>query len=210
MSEQHRDFGQYLDRQLTKIPFGSLGKRELELLLLKGMLDVGLCERDPVVVAHKFSLTLSKAHAYLTDLALREPVLSDQDAIRRLGDCLKSSEVNISADEILIPLPAADLRTWLERKLAQAKLIQGETLRRDLIRISPRALLNVLDFCEGHISPKEALKIVKRQMSDVSWISDADEQWKGQSKWRDVALPVTANVGSIIQAVVALQGVVGG
>jgi hypothetical protein len=55
----------------------------------------------------------------------------------------------------------------LERKLARAKLIQGETLRRDLIRISPRALLNVLDYCQGHLTPKEALKKIEQQLPDV-------------------------------------------
>lgn len=207
MSVQHRDFGQYLDRQLTQSPFGSLGKRELELLLLKAMLDAGLCERDPVAVAHRLSLTLSKAHTYLTDLALREPVLSDQEAIRRLSDWMQSSEVKISPDEILIPLPAADLRIWLERKLAQARLIQGETLRRDLIRISPRALLSVLDFCEGHISPKEACKKLEQQFPDAPWLSDAKSNWKGKSRWCDVVLPATANIASILQVILPIAGV---
>jgi len=66
MSVKHQKFGQFLDRQFTQVPFGSLGKRELELVLLKGMMDAELCERDPVAVAHRFGLTLSKAHAYLT------------------------------------------------------------------------------------------------------------------------------------------------
>ncbi len=204
MTEKHREFGHHIEQRLAQLPFGSLGKRELELLLLKGMLDAGLCECNPVAVAHKFSLTLSKAHAYLTDLALREPVLSDQDAIWRLSDCLQSSEVKISPDEILIPLPAADLRIWFERKLAEAKLIQGETLRRDLIRISPRALLNVLDICDGFVSPKEALKKAKQQFHGASWLSDAELHWKGQSKWSEVVLPTAANIASVLQVVLPI------
>jgi len=85
----------------------------------------------------------------LTDIALREQILSDAQALKLLSELLESSELRISAEEILIPLPAADLRIWLERKLAYAKMIQGETLRRDLIKISPKALFLVLNYAKA-------------------------------------------------------------
>ena len=178
----HESFGRFIEQRLTSLPFGSVGKRELELMLLKGILDAGLCKSDPVSVAQKFGLTLSKAHSYLMDIVLREQILSDAQALKLLSELLENSEVRVSAEEILIPLPAADLRIWLERKLAHAKMIQGETLRRDLIKISPTALFHVLDLCKGHIAPKKALKRLKQQMPDATWLKNAEDQWTEQSK----------------------------
>ena len=201
----HEKFGRYIEQKLTSFPFGSIGKRELELILLKGILDAGLCESDPVSVAQKFGLTLSKAHSYLTDIALREQILSDAQALKLLSELLESSEVRVSAEEILIPLPGADLRIWLERKLAYAKMIQGETLRRDLIKISPKALFHVLDLCKGQITPKKALKLLKQQMPDATWLKDAEDQWTEQSKWSDVVIPLaTQAVAPILQAILSM------
>ncbi|MBU2524828.1 hypothetical protein KKG71_06575 [Patescibacteria group bacterium] len=99
----------------------------------------------------------------------------------------------------------------MERKLTQAKLIQGETLRINLIRISPHALPNELDFCYGHIIAKETLKKTEQQQPEARWLADAKTHWKGQSKWRDFVLPVAAAIltpSFVQQAVISLHGIV--
>jgi len=205
--QSHETFGRIVEQNLIQQPFGSLGKRELELILLKGLLEAGLCKRDPVALATKLGLTLTKAHSYLTELALREPLLSDRDAILQFKDGLMRSEVKITPDEILIPLPEANLRIWLERKLAAARLIKGETLRQDLIRISPRALLNVLEICDGYVVPKDAIKVIEKKMPNADWLPEAVTHWKGKSKWSDVSL-TAANVASVVQTAMALYAFV--
>jgi hypothetical protein len=97
---KHEMLGKNIDELISNQPFGSPTKREFELSILKAVIDAGLCERDPVIIAKKFRLTLTKSHAYLTDIALREPLLSDADAVQKLSEWLAASEVKVSADEI--------------------------------------------------------------------------------------------------------------
>ena len=72
-------FGTELWTKLLNQPFGSLGKRELELAILDAATNSGLVLETPDAVALALSLSLTKANSYLTDLALRRPALADAD-----------------------------------------------------------------------------------------------------------------------------------
>lgn len=70
-----------LETAILAQPFGSLSKRELELLLLKVLIHHGALPSEVPLLAAKTRITLTKVHSYLTDLVLRENMLDDNLAI---------------------------------------------------------------------------------------------------------------------------------
>jgi len=144
-SEQH--FGELLWELITSRPFGSPSKRDLELTILQAAAVAGLIdETQPADVSATLRLSsIAKTHGYLADLSQRRPALQDLEALRLLADVLKQVEVLPNDKHLSIPLQRADLRIWLERKLVADGLHPGESLRRDLAKITPLSLLCLLD-----------------------------------------------------------------
>ena len=106
MSEAHAQFGADCFKLVQSVPFGSLTKRELELGLLRAGIDAGLLSEESAALAASLGLSLTKANAYLTDLALRQPPLADVDAVKVLIETLQTCEVVVNAN-IVCPFEGA-------------------------------------------------------------------------------------------------------
>lgn len=123
MSEEHSQFGGHCRAVVQPAPFGSLGKRELELDLLAAGIKAGLLPWEPA--AH-LQLSLSEAHAYLTALVLRQPPLAEIDAVNGLIESLSCCEAVANDKHRSNPLRDAALRIWSACKLATERLHLGE------------------------------------------------------------------------------------
>jgi hypothetical protein len=205
MSEAHAQFGADCFKLLQSVPFGSLNKRELELGLLRAGIDAGLVSEESAALASSLGLSLTKANAYLTDLALRQPPLADVDAVNVLIETLQTCEVVTSEKHLSIPLHAAALRIWLERKLAVERLHPGESLRRDVVKLTPLGLLRLLDHSEGIPTPAQALDVLDGVLGAPTWLEDAKSTWTPKTSWRDT-LSTFGSATSIAQGLPALLG----
>ena len=110
-------------------PLGSMSKRELELMLLNAFIEGKYLSENAAALARSSRITLCKSHGYLTDLALRNDTISDEDAVCRLVKLLNDAEVISEGTALLFTVQDASLRLWVENSLAQLNLLQGETLR---------------------------------------------------------------------------------
>jgi hypothetical protein len=127
----------------------------------------------PAALATSFGLSITKANAYLTDLALRQPQIADDDAIAILIELLQTSETVASEKHLSIPLQNAMLRIWLERKLAVERLHPGESLRRDIVKLTPLGLLKLIDCATGVVTPSQALDALNDSLGELAWLEDA-------------------------------------
>jgi len=96
-------------------PFGSLTKKELEIVFLKNAIEYNILPQKPHELALKLKITIAKAHAYLTEIALRKKPLEDYEALKALAETIITHENCINENFIVIPIENADLRIWLER-----------------------------------------------------------------------------------------------
>lgn len=205
MSEPNAQFGADCFKLLQSVPFGSLNKRELELGLLRAGIDAGLLPEEPAALAACLGLSLTKANTYLTDFALRQPPLADVDAVKVPIETLKTCEVVANEKHLSIPLQAATIRIWLERKLAAERLHPGESLRRDVVKLTPLGLLRLLDDSEGIPTPAQALDILDGVLGTPAWLDDAKSTWTPKTSWRDT-LSTFGSATSIAQGLPALLG----
>ena len=183
---QAPNFGKALWSQLLSRPFGSSNKRELEVMILQAAADAGLIDvTNPASTAALLSLSLSRAHGYLSDLAHRKPSLEDEAALILLGDQLSHVEVLPSDKHLSIPIQRADLRIWLERKLAADGLHPGESLRCDLVKLTPLSLLRLLDGTAKARKPEAMLKSLSQQLDQPEWVETARQQWTSSTSWVD-------------------------
>jgi len=93
IKNSYEKFGDAIWEKLRAHPLGSLTKRELELSLLRAAADADLIELRAENLASTCHMPISRAHGYLTDLALREAPLEDPDAVKALVGLLKDSDV---------------------------------------------------------------------------------------------------------------------
>lgn len=199
--EKESKFGSSLWGNIRLQPLGSLTKKELELVVMRAAIDSGLVGATPAEIAQTFRLGLAKAHGYLTDLALRSPVLKDVEAMQRLQLALRQAEVTPDRNHLAIPLNDAGLRIWLERKLASQQLQQGESLRRELVKLTPAALNKLLDSALGLQKPHVAFKALQKQFGKEAWFNEATSHWKPNTPWvdalKDVGIETWGSVVSV-------------
>ncbi len=178
-------FGQSIWGTITNRPFGSMTKRELELTLLQAAIDAKLIEPRPSKLAGKCRLTMAKAHGYLTDLALRTEPLEYKEALERLSRYLRNAEI-ISDDKLLVmSVQDTHLILWIERNLAEEKLMQGETIRRDIIKLSPKAISHLYS-AGGHLpTPEEALNVLSK-FNKEHWYKEFRKSVKPGLSWKQV------------------------
>ncbi|ADR19066.1 hypothetical protein [Calditerrivibrio nitroreducens] len=209
MSAVFERFGTQVWQQITALPFGSLTKREIEIVFLRAAIESGLLDPRPEIIATMCKISLSKAHGYLTDLALRQMPLNDVNAVKRLIASLKDSEVVRSESHLSIPLDDAELRIWLERKMTILRLNSGDTLRRDHVKLTPSGLAKLLGASEGILSPYDALNNLPKELQMAEWANAAKKSWKKGTTWPE-ALEMLGNTVTIMQAVIpVLLGSVG-
>jgi hypothetical protein len=197
---EHR-FGELAWQLITSRPFGTANKRDLELSILQAAADAGLIdETRPAEVSSTLRLSLTKTHGYLADLSQRRPPLQDLDALGLLADDLSRVEVLPNDKHLSIPLQRADLRIWLERKLAADGLHPGESLRRDLAKLTPLSLLRLLDSTAKVQKPAAALKRLNRTLNQPAWVAVAQQEWSATTSWAD-----TVNtLGTVVSIATAL------
>ena len=199
------NFGGAVWEKLRAQPLGSLTKRELELALLRAAADADLLELRAESLAATCHIPITRAHGYLTDLALREAPLPDREAVKVLVGLLKDSDVVRDDAYFSIPLQDAALRIWLERKMALLRLNSGDTLRRDHVKLTSNGLAKILGASDGIISPYDAIKKLPAELSDAEWVKDAKKSWKNGMGWGE-AMEFLGNSASIAQAVPNFRG----
>lgn len=209
VSGKQSQLGSQIWADMQSQPLGSLTKRELELCLISAVVKSGLVEASPSEIAQTFRLGLTKAHGYLMDLALRSPAMSDLDALKRLALALRQAEVTPDGNHLIIPLNDAGLRIWLERKLASQQLQQGESLRHELVKLSPVALSKLLDSAQELKKPYLAIKALEKQFGKEAWFVEAKSHWKANTIWGEVVKCLAVDmVGSVIST--ALSAAING
>ncbi len=204
----YAQFGEHIWSALLDHPLGSLTKRELELILVRGAIDSGLIEPVPARLAQAFRLGLAKSHGYLTDLALRLPALKDVEGVNLLAMALGQAEVTPDGNHLAIPVNDARLRIWLERNLSTHHLQQGESLRRELIKLTPAALYKILDSAQGLGKPYLAINALSKRFGKAPWFVAAKEHWKPETPWLDAFKDLS--ISSLASTIPPMLGVVTG
>ncbi len=117
-----------------------------------------------------------------------------------LAVVLTRVEVLPNDKHLSIPLQRADLRIWLERKRAADGLHPGESLRRDLAKLTPLSLLRLLDSTAKVQKPAAAQKRRNRNLNQPAWVAIAQQEWSATTRWAD-----TVNtLGTVVSIATAL------
>lgn len=194
MDKEISIFGSEFWSRIQKQPLGSLPKRELELNIIKAAISAKLIANTPYEIARKFSISLTKAHGYLDDLALREEEISDKDALLSFKNILSNSEILTESNYLVLPINDAQLRIWIERKISKYGLCYGEVMKKDIIKITPYTMLKFFKYAPDVLTPYEALNQLKDEYKDKTWFSTAKKTFNTKFKWEDVTRELITGV----------------
>lgn len=199
MQNKFEKFGSLIFQSILKTPFGTLTKRELEILILKSAIGSSLIEEHPVDVATRLRLTITKSHTYLTDISLRNPIIEDKKALAEILKLIPENEIIADSLHLSIPINNAGLRIWLERKVALIGLNPGESLRKDVFKITPVGLYRILEKSDGVLSPVESIKKLSNDFGNQIWFKEAKKKWHPETTWNEV-MTTTSEVSTIISS----------
>jgi hypothetical protein len=186
-------FGTELWTKLLNQPYGSLGKRELELAILDAATKSGLVLETPDALASALSLSLTKANSYLTDLALRRPALSDADGHTLLAELLTKAEILPDQRHLSFAMHNPALKIWLDRKLASNQSHHGDGIRSNIAKLSPATLLSLLAISDAKLQdPAAVFKQLQDKLGAQPWITDARKQISSKTTWQQVKDAVDA------------------
>ena len=186
-------FGTELWTKLLNQPFGSLGKRELELAILDAATNSGLVLETPDAVALALSLSLTKANSYLTDLALRRPALANADGHTLLAELLTKAEILPDQRHLSFAVHNPALKIWLDRKLASNQSHHGDGIRSNIAKLSPATLLSLLANSDAKLQdPAAVFKQLEDKLGAQLWISVARKQISAKTTWQQVKDAVDA------------------
>jgi len=180
-------FGAELWNKLQLQPFGSLGKRELELAILDAATKAGLIQEAPGAVALSLSLSLTKANSYLTDLALRQPALSDAEGHTQLAMLLTKAEILPDNRHLSFALHNPALKIWLDRQLAANQSHHGDGIRSNIAKLSPATLLSLLANSGAKLQdPADVFQQLEDKLGAQPWITNARKQISAKTTWQQV------------------------
>jgi hypothetical protein len=186
-------FGTELWTKLLKQPYGSLGKRELELAILDAATKSGLVLETPEAVASALSLSLTKATSYLTDLALRRPALADADGHTLLAELLTKAEILPDQRHLSFAVHNPALKIWLDRKLAANQSHHGDGIRSNIAKLSSATLFSLLANSDAKLQdPAAVFKQLEDKLGAQLWISVARKQISDKTTWQQVKDAVDA------------------
>ena len=186
-------FGTELWTKLLNQPYGSLGKRELELAILNSATKSGLVLETPDAVASALSLSLTKANSYLTDLALRRPALANADGHTLLAELLTKAEILPDQRHLSFAVHNPALKIWLDRKLASNQSHHGDGIRSNIAKLSPATLLSLLANSDAKLQdPAAVFKQLEDKLGAQLWISVARKQISAKTTWQQVKDAVDA------------------
>lgn len=199
--EKYLLFGKLFWEDIQQRPFGVSNKREIEITIIDVATKAGLIDlTKPVDIAIKLRMSLSKTHNYLTDLSHKKNPLSDLEALKILSEILKNVEALPDNKHLSFPLHRADVRIWLERKIALHGYHPGESIRRDVAKLTPHSLLKILDKTASVKKPAEVLNQLEKYFEGSEWIEVARREWNEQTNWIDV-INVIGTIHQIIKSV---------
>lgn len=184
---QFECFGTELWAKLQQQPFGSMGKRELELAILDAATKAGLVQDTPDALASAMSLSLTKANSYLTDLALRRPALSDAEGHTQLATLLGTAEILTDNRHLSFAVHNPALKIWLDRKLAANQSHHGDGIRSNIAKLSTATLLSLLGNTDAKLHrPDEVFRQLEAKLGAEPWITDARKQMSKNTTWQQV------------------------
>lgn len=172
-----------LKAHIVEHPFGTQTKRELELMLLEFLISESESPKDPAGLARAIRCTLTKAHSYLTDLALRQPPLDVIYAVNQLKQVLNRAEVSRDGMFIEFSVQDAELRLWIEQSLAMYDLLQGQTFRRDLIKLSAKAVVSLVFTNSDTKLENSYLPQLKEIFGEADWFKEFEKSSKKGVPW---------------------------
>lgn len=87
--------------------------------------------------------------------------------------------------------------------MALLNLNAGDSLRRDLVKLTPSGLAKLLGVCDGIATPYEALQALPATLKDQAWVIAAKRSWTQSSKWPDVFV-LLGNTATVAQTVIPI------
>ncbi len=150
--------------------FGSLPKREVDLLLYSALEKVGYIEAEPTLysLVMKLRVTRSKARSLLYEQELRR--LGEQELDRRILDFLKRPILQKESELFLLEIENPLVIDHLRAKVQALGYASDGSFSPSLVRLSDAAVIALLDsMLEKHAKSAVKAQLVKAGFPDKSF-----------------------------------------
>jgi hypothetical protein len=172
-------------------PLGSLTKSEIEIMILDALICGGELQEDAYQISVKCKVTPEKAWRYLRNYHLRSDPLSERQAKSQIISLIRVAELSRDGNFFALRVTWPKLKVWIDRELMKLNLIQGESFRQDILKISGLSLCNIL---YGNTIVKMSRKDIDKLANEIN-----DDGWR--KHLNKIYKPEGIKISSIIDGV---------
>lgn len=151
-SEQAQPFAQDFLDSYCAVGFGAIPKREVDLLVLRLLLQHGLVDKamDAQRISREIQLPVSKVKTLLYELQLRDERKDEAWLKGELSRSLKHSKITVTGKDsetrIAIGIDNQLLRAEIEALLKRDGHFPDYSFNREILRLTPDAYVTLVDF----------------------------------------------------------------
>ncbi|MBO4875301.1 MAG: hypothetical protein J5542_08355 [Bacteroidales bacterium] len=156
-SNEH-DILEAIIERYTEPTFGSLTKKETDIMIFRALQDLGLIGNYPDVydVMSKLKVTRAKARTLIAESSLRRS--SDEDLKQELTKLLESESILVADNKICLEIENPMLMDFLRAKLKENKYITDGSFSPEIVKLSVPAYLAICkDYANVHYNNLVAL-----------------------------------------------------
>ena len=156
-SNEH-DVLEAIIERYTEPTFGSLTKKETDIMIFRALQDLGLIGNYPDVydVMSKLKVTRAKARTLIAESSLRRS--SDEDLKQELTKLLESESILVADNKICLEIENPMLMDFLRAELKKNKYITDGSFSPEIVKLSVPAYLRICkDYALNHYNKLLAL-----------------------------------------------------
>lgn len=186
------------------LPLGSLTKTELEAVIIEALITCGTLSEDPAEFSAQCKVTPEKAWRYLRDYHLRSDQISDTEAKNEIVSIIRAMEPIRDGNYFSLHIKSPRLKIWIDRELMKLDLLQGESFRHSVLKITGLSLCKIL-YGNGLVKiSKDDIKKLAQESSDKTWAENLNKVYKSNGISLSEFLSTCSNSATVLQAMIPL------
>ena len=150
-------------KQYAAPSFGSMPKRDVDIMLFMALQDLGIIEMRPTIydVIRLLNITRSKARNLIYESSLRRQ--EKQDLEKELKDLIINPIFLREGDKVCIEVDNPLLIDYIRQRLKSLHHITDSSFNTELIKMHPNA------FSELYVSllPEESIKVINKKFVEL-------------------------------------------
>ena len=173
-------------------------------MIIEALIACDELSEDPAKFSVQCKVTPEKAWRYLRDYHLRSDQISDTEAKNGIVSIIRSVEPIRDGNYFSLHIKSPRLKIWIDRELMKLDLLQGESFRHSVLKITGLSLCKILYGDESVKISRGDIKKLAQESNDKEWGRNLNKAYKNDGINLTSFLSTCSNSATVLQAILPL------